>query len=111
MWQLLLIFFCQRVLYSCKKKGTIILEKILVRYLNDIKEEKSTTLTEFSIETKSSLINKPIKDANIPDDVLIVMIKREGEVIVPNGNTVILPEDILVVTSNNMDEIENLLSI
>lgn len=39
------------------------------------------------------------------------MIKREGEVIVPNGNTVILPEDILVVTSNNMDEIENLLSI
>ena len=39
------------------------------------------------------------------------MIKRKGEVIVPNGNTVILPEDILVVTSNNMDEIENLLSI
>ena len=39
MWQLLLIFFCQRVLYSCKKKGTIILEKILVRYLNDINQE------------------------------------------------------------------------
>lgn len=35
----LLIFFCQRVLYSCKKKGTIILEKILVRYLNDINQE------------------------------------------------------------------------
>lgn len=92
-------------------KDILVLSGNKLKHFNEYKEEKSTTLTEFSVETKSSLINKPIKDANIPDDVLIVMIKREGEVIVPNGNTVILPEDILVVTSNNMDEIENLLSI
>ncbi len=92
-------------------KDILVLSGNKLKHFNEYKEEKSTTLTEFSIETKSSLINKPIKDANIPDDVLMVMIKREGEVIVPNGNTVILPEDILVVTSNNMDEIENLLSI
>lgn len=92
-------------------KDILVLSGNKLKHFSEYKEEKSTTLTEFSIETKSSLINKPIKDANIPDDVLIVMIKREGEVIVPNGNTVILPEDILVVTSNNMDEIENLLSI
>ncbi|WP_304406409.1 potassium/proton antiporter [uncultured Clostridium sp.] len=92
-------------------KDILVLSGNKLKHFNEYKEEKSTTLTEFSIETKSSLINKPIKDANIPDDVLIVMIKREGEVIVPNGNTVILPEDILVVTSNNTDEIENLLSI
>lgn len=92
-------------------KDILVLSGNKLKHFNEYKEEKSTTLTEFSIETKSSLINKPIKDANIPDDVLIVMIKREGEVIVPNGNTVILPEDILVVTSNNVDEIENLLSI
>ena len=82
-----------------------------LKHFNEYKEEKSTTLTEVSIEKKSNLINKPIKDANIPDDVLIVMIKRKGEVIVPNGNTVILPEDILVITSNNMEEIEELLTV
>mgnify|MGYP004469707533 CR=1 FL=1 len=82
-----------------------------LKHFNEYKEEKSTTLTEVSIEKKSNLINKPIKDANIPDDVLIVMIKRKGEVIVPNGNTVILPEDILVITSNNMEEIEDLLTV
>ena len=92
-------------------KDILVLSGNKLKHFNEYKEEKSTTLTEFSIETKSSLINKPKKDANIPDYVLIVMIKREGEVIVPNVNTVILPEDILVVTSNNMDEIENLLSI
>lgn len=73
-----------------------------LKHFNEYREEKSTTLTEFSVEEKSSLINKSIKDANIPDDVLIVMIKRKGEVLVPNGNTIILPDDILVVTSNNM---------
>lgn len=82
-----------------------------LKHFNEYKEEKSTTLTEVSVEKKSNLINKSIKDANIPDDVLIVMIKRKGEVIVPNGNTVILPEDILVITSNNMEEIEDLLTV
>ena len=81
------------------------------KHFNEYREEKSTTLTEFSVEKKSSLINKSIKDADIPDDVLIVMIKRKGEVLVPNGNTIILPDDILVVTSNNMKEVEELLSV
>lgn len=81
------------------------------KHFNEYHEDKSTTLTEFSVEENSSLINKSIKDANIPDDVLIVMIKRKGEVLVPNGNTIILPEDILVVTSNNMSEVEELLSV
>ena len=76
-----------------------------LKHFNEYHEDKSTTLTEFSVEENSSLINKSIKDANIPDDVLIVMIKRKGEVLVPNGNTIILPEDILVVTSNNMSEV------
>ena len=82
-----------------------------LKHFNEYREEKSTTLTEFSVEKKSSLINKSIKDADIPDDVLIVMIKRKGEVLVPNGNTINLPDDILVVTSNNMKEVEELLSV
>ena len=63
-----------------------------------------------TIDKKSCLINKPIKDADVLDRVLIVMIKRDGEVLVPNGNTVILEDDILVVTSNNVKELEKLLN-
>lgn len=82
-----------------------------LKHFNEYNEEKSTTLTEVSVDERSSLINKSIKDANISDDILIVMIKRKGEVLVPNGNTVILPGDILVITSNNMEEIDNLLTV
>lgn len=78
---------------------------------NEYKEDKSTTLTEVSIKEKSLLANKSIKEAAIPDDILIVMIKRRGKVLVPNGDTEIIPGDILVITSNNMEELEALLSI
>ena len=82
-----------------------------LKHFNEYNEDKSTTLTEVSIEEKSALINRSIKDADIPDDVLIVMIKRKGEVLVPNGNTIINPGDILVITSNNIEEIEELLTV
>ena len=82
-----------------------------LKHFNEYNEDKSTTLTEVSVEEKSGLINKSIKDADIPDDVLIVMIKRKGQVLVPNGNTIINPGDILVITSNNMEEIEELITV
>lgn len=82
-----------------------------LKNFNEYQEEKSTSLTEVSVEEKSSLVNKAIKNANIPDDVLIVMIKRSGEVLVPNGNTLILAGDILVITSNNIEEIDDLLTV
>ena len=36
------------------------------------------------------------------------MIKRKDKVIIPNGNTVIMPEDILVVTANDLKNVENM---
>ena len=72
------------------------------------KEGKSTNLVEISVNSDSSIANKSIKDSNINNDILIVMIKRNDKVIVPNGNTVIKPKDILVVTANDFEEVESL---
>ena len=72
------------------------------------KEGKSTNLVEISVNSDSSIANKSIKDSNINKDILIVMIKRNDKVIVPNGNTVIKPKDILVVTANYFEEVESL---
>ena len=72
------------------------------------KEGKSTNLVEISVNNDSSIVNKSIKDSNINKDILIVMIKRNDKVIVPNGNTIIKPKDILVVTANDFEEVESL---
>ena len=49
---------------------------------------------------------KIYKNSNIADDILIVMIKRKDKVIIQNGNTIIMPEDILVVTGNDLRSIK-----
>ena len=72
---------------------------------NDYQEEKSTMLLEYNVSKSSKWMNKTIMDAEIPDDILIVMIKRNDQVIVPKGSTEILEKDILVLSGNNLNEV------
>lgn len=41
-------------------------------------------------------------DAKIPEEILVVMIKRNDEVLVPKGSTVIQAEDTLVLSGNDI---------
>ena len=77
----------------------------VLKTFNDYKEEKSTKLLEFNILEGSEWINKSIMDSNIPEDILIVMIKRGNEVIVPKGSTIINKGDTLVLSANNFDDL------
>ena len=107
-----IIFFV--ALFSVAVQGTLIPivakkldliddESSVLKTFNDYKEEIGTKLIEILIDSNSHLCNKTIMDSNIPEDILIVMIKREGDVFVPNGSTLILPGDILVVAGNNLE--------
>ncbi|MDU2290844.1 MAG: TrkA C-terminal domain-containing protein [Clostridium celatum] len=66
---------------------------------------------EVSVSSNSIIANKSIRDSNINDDILIVMIKRKDKVIVPNGSTVIMPNDILVITANDLKKVERLVEV
>ncbi|RDY26849.1 potassium/proton antiporter [Romboutsia weinsteinii] len=109
-----IIFFI--ALFSVAVQGTLIptvarkLDLIdddssVFKTFNDYKEENNTKLIEVTVDEKSNIANKSIMNANIPEDILVVMIKRRGDVLVPNGSTVILPEDVLVVTGNNFEKL------
>ena len=87
---------------------TLVLSGNNLMNFSDYKEGKSTNLMEIYVNDKSNIVNKSIKDSNIAYDILIVMIKRKDKVIIPNGNTVIMPEDILVVTANDLKNVENM---
>lgn len=64
---------------------------------------------EFSVSDNSKVINIPLKDLKIKKDALIAVIIRDGEQITPNGNTVIYPNDTLIVVTtlllNDLDDI------
>ena len=77
----------------------------VLKTFNDYKNDKNTNILEVEIDHKSKWKNKFIMDSNIPDEVLIVMIKRENEVIIPKGSTLIKEGDTLVLASNNFDNL------
>lgn len=77
----------------------------VLRTFNDYKEDKKTKILEVNIDSESKWAGKSIMDADIPEEVLIVMIRRAEEVIVPKGSTVINIDDTLVLAANNFDNL------
>ncbi|MFA7273091.1 MAG: TrkA family potassium uptake protein [Crocinitomicaceae bacterium] len=58
---------------------------------------------EMVVETESILVNKLIKELNkakiLPNDTRIILIKRNNQIIVPDGETRVFIKDIVVVLS------------
>jgi len=109
-----IVFFI--ALFSVALQGTLIApiakkldlvdnESAVLKTFNDYQEELNTKLYELQITSKSFWVNKSIMDANIPDEVLVVMIKREKNIIHPKGATMILDGDILVLSGDNFDNV------
>lgn len=58
-------------------------------------------LTEFTIPKKHEWIGKKVRDLNIGEDELIVMIQdKDGKIVVPNGNTQIFENDKIIKMTN-----------
>lgn len=69
-------------------------------------EEKEIKFVTSEIPSTHSWINKKIKEIVIPPEILLVMILRKGEVVVPKGDTEILARDTLVFGAKNFNRSE-----
>ena len=107
-----IVFFI--ALFSVALQGTLIApiakkldlvdnESAVLKTFNDYQEESNTKLYELEITPESYWVNKTIMDANIPDEILVVMIKRAENVIHPKGATMIKSGDTLVLSGDNFD--------
>ena len=69
------------------------------------------TIVRVDLPADSPVINKEVKDVELPADSVLVSILRGEEVIVPKGNTVLKPgDDIIAITSiGNEPQLLNLL--
>jgi len=73
-----------------------------IELADDVKSE----LAEIKVEEHSFAANRPIVELDFPKSGLIVMIKRSGKYLTPNGATVLQPGDLLTVMANNDDTME-----
>ncbi len=62
-----------------------------------IKEDQY--IGDYIISANSPLINTSLRDLNLPEGVLIISIKRDGEIILPIASTTLLPGDSVTIIS------------
>lgn len=66
---------------------------------------------EFLIDKKSEIIDIPLKDLKLKDNLLITIINRNGKIIIPKGNDCIEMGDtvVIVTTHTGFNEIQDIL--
>lgn len=84
-----------------KKLSIIEKDDSIFRTFNDFSEEYTKYLGEIKVEKGCKYANRKIMHAKIPNDILIVMIKRNEKIIIPKGSTKIMEGDILIISSNS----------
>nr|MDE6431994.1 NAD-binding protein [Opitutales bacterium] len=55
----------------------------------------------FVMKSGSNFINQPLSTLNIPSDLRIINISHNGQNNIPNGHSVIMPEDIITVAGSS----------
>ena len=77
-----------------------------------IKGEQAEVLEAVALE-KSAIVSKPLKNQKFPKGAMLAGIMRQDQTIIPTGDTVILPEDrvIIVARREAIPKIEKILAV
>jgi trk system potassium uptake protein TrkA len=77
-----------------------------------IKDEQAEIMEAVALET-SDIVGKPLKRISLPQGVLVTSIIRKNEVIVPTGESIIEPEDRIVIFASRkaIPKIEKILAV
>lgn len=82
-------------------KTKILAGDILALSAEGFYDDSNFVLSEVKIDSRHDWCGNRISELSIPDDSLIVMIKRRGHTLIPGGKLRIRNGDVLVMTSNN----------
>lgn len=94
--------------FVAKKLGVIGNDNSTLKTFNDYQEEKDIHLIEVQLLEGHPWIDNTFAEINMPIGMIAVMIRRGEEDIVPNGNTTVLQDDTLIVTSVTFKDNSNL---
>ncbi len=75
---------------------------------NDYQEESDIDFIKVHVDKNHPWSGMSLKELPLPADLLVVMIARKEETIVPNGNTVLQPGDLMVLAARAFEDRENL---
>jgi trk system potassium uptake protein TrkA len=85
----------------------------VIQKFSDELAESDAVIDQVIVSGKSISINKALKELALPKEALISAIKRNDEVIIPDGNTKILADDLVTIVGKKSDvkKVKNKLGI
>ena len=78
----------------------------VMKTFNDYVDEVPVQFIQLSIKAGHPWESKKISEIVLPPDSILVLLIRDGVKIVPNGHTLLLAGDILVLSGKTMDQID-----
>jgi len=77
-----------------------------------IKGEQAEVIEAIAMET-SDIVSQPLKDISFPKGVLVVAIIRESDVIIPSGESIIKPDDRIIIFAHRkaIPKLEKILAV
>lgn len=61
-------------------------------------------IVEATVEEGASVVGKSLAELNIPDNVVVSAVLRDGSLILPKGDTVLQPDDEVIALANRENE-------
>ena len=78
----------------------------VMKTFNDYSDEVPVQFIQLSIPKSHHWCGKTLKELTLPPETLVVLLKRNRENIIPNGNTRLLENDVLVLSATSPDHVE-----
>jgi len=87
-----------------------IMKKYRTSVARDVKRMRGlangTVMLETTVERGMHLANRPLQEANLPKESMVVSIRHDGELVFPQGSTVIAPGDTVTFLVNPTSEVQ-----
>ena len=84
------------------KGSTVIMPNdVMILGAEGFYDNTNLDLTEYTIFRKHKWKNKKISEIKIPNNGLVILIKRQNNILIPNGKSTIKEDDVLVVMSDH----------
>ena len=94
--------------FMAKLSGMIDANENVMKTFNDYSNEVPVQFVQLTLSGRHEWCGKKLSDIIIPPDTLIVLLKRDMENIIPNGDTVLLENDTLILSAPALDKISGI---
>ena len=112
-----IVFFI--VLFSILLQGTLLpfvakklnmfdYEEDVMKTFNDYLEEVPVQFIQFNLHKSHDWIGMRIREITLPPETILVLVVRENKKLIPNGNTKLLENDILILSGKDSSKIDGI---